>query len=109
MFLGRRAQVLMPWQHQKTTDGRSLQPFGPAPTFGWQFLTQWGAWVDGDAVPLHASAGDASFWDRAMRGLALDAPTAAEEHAARPQVRFAEPPAVEPLRFFPAGAGVGAI
>ena len=43
--------LLMPWERQATSDGRALAPFSRFDV-GWQFLTAWGVWVDGDAIPI---------------------------------------------------------
>ena len=59
--------LLMPWERQATSDGRALAPFSRFDA-GWQFLTAWGVWVDGEAIGR--SPGDlhniGAFWERAL-------------------------------------------
>ena len=59
--------LLMPWERQATSDGRALAPFSRFDA-GWQFLTAWGVWVDGEAIARSAGdlSGIAAFWERAL-------------------------------------------
>lgn len=89
--------VLMPWRRQFTSGKGKLVPFPDGS--GWQWLTSWGHWVSARGVPAHAAADDA-FWSFSS---GADPPL--DEPAEPPPAP--SPPA--PLRFFPAGAGVGGI
>lgn len=97
--------VMMPWRSQTTSHGRRLAPFTQLEC-GWQWLSQWGVWVDEHAVPrdrTHAAADD-PFFSRGLTALPLDEPSPEEIDA----LKAAQSPPL-PLRFFPAGAGVGGI
>ena len=94
--------VGMPWQSQYTSHGRRLAPFGPYDC-GWQWLSSFGTWVDDRAVPRDAKEAD-PFFDRGLPPLPLDEPSPEEIEA----IRAAQSPP-QPIRFFPAGAGVGGI
>lgn len=97
--------LTMPWEYQSTSEGHRLAPFTRFEC-GWQWLSTWGHWVDAEAAPKdpeQAAAND-PFWNRAIPAAPLDEPTFEELAALR--AASSPPPQV---RFFPAGAGVGAI
>ena len=56
--------LLMPWERQATSDGRALAPFSRFDV-GWQWLTCYGTWIDGEAMARAPAMGDA-FWERAL-------------------------------------------
>jgi len=56
--------LLMPWERQATSDGRALAPFSRFDA-GWQWLTCYGTWIDGEALARAPAMGDA-FWERGL-------------------------------------------
>ena len=54
----------MPWERQATSDGRALAPFSRFDA-GWQWLTCYGTWIDGEAMARAPAMGDASLGARA--------------------------------------------
>ena len=70
--------LLMPWERQATSDGRALAPFSRFDA-GWQWLTCYGTWIDGEAMARAPAMGAvtgarAAGVAAARRGRRIDRP-----------------------------------